>query len=142
MLHGTPHSSTIIAATDCDEPLVTACLRRDDFEKLHGPLQFMLDHEVHRREQIARQREKQLHDLDLVNATRASFHFTNVVSTLQCGELYLARHSASKARYTVRQEVKARLKQSKRSKVDFYLRVCEKYGEARTNMKQTNTNTK
>lgn len=133
LFHGTAHTADVVAGDGIDGPLVTACLKREDFERLHGPLQFILDHEVHRRQALTKQHEKILSDHDLAEAGRGTFHFAYIVSTLACGELYLARHAVTNVAYTVRQEVKSRLKKAnERSRVSRELTALKWVREAPT----------
>lgn len=98
-----------------------------------GQLQPLLDADRKRREVLAAEQARHLETLGLSNATRQSFAFLYVTSTIPCGEVYVVRHHTTNALYTLRQEVKDRMSEAdERSRLLRELACLRAVNEAST----------
>jgi hypothetical protein len=83
--------------------LTSLFISREQFEQQLGPLADVIEQDRRDREAKAEVAAKQLEAFGLAAASRESFGFEAIVSSLPCGAVHLARHMTTDKLYLVRQ---------------------------------------
>uniref|UniRef100_A0A7S3ASZ5 cGMP-dependent protein kinase n=1 Tax=Haptolina ericina TaxID=156174 RepID=A0A7S3ASZ5_9EUKA len=105
LLYSEPRAAGVKATSK----LTSLFISREQFEQQLGPLADVIEQDRRDREAKAEVAAKQLEAFGLAAASRESFGFEAIVSSLPCGAVHLARHMTTDKLYLVRQELKSSL---------------------------------